>query len=422
MSEKRRDNKGRLLRSGERQRSDGMYEYRYIDARGKKHSVYSWRLVQTDRTPPGKRSNDPLRELERQIERDVEDGIEAWRAHNLILNTLFDDYIESKYELKQSTRTNYRYMYNKYIRDDFGLRKVADINYSDIRKLYNFLLNEVGFKPNSLDVINTILHPVFAIAVRDGVIRTNPTDGVMAEIRRTHTWEKPKRHALTIEQQEAFINYVASSEVYDKWLPLFTLLLGTGCRIGEALGLRWKDCDFRRGVISINHTLIYRLQDSGAVEFHVTKPKTQSGVRVVPMLREVKSALLHEYERQLVAGFNTSEVDGYSGFIFMNKDGDMLSPHCVNRAIKRIYTSYNQQEKMDARASHREPILIPHFTAHNLRHTFCTRFCENETNLKVIQDIMGHADIRTTMDIYNEATMDKKRESFENLEGKIKIS
>ena len=59
---------------------------------------------------------------------------------------------------------------------------------------------------------------------------------------------------------------------------------------------------------------------------------------------------------------------------------------------------------------------------HNLRHTFCTRFCENETNIKVIQEIMGHSDIGTTMNIYAEATEAKKRESFDNLEGKIKIS
>lgn len=71
---------------------------------------------------------------------------------------------------------------------------------------------------------------------------------------------------------------------------------------------------------------------------------------------------------------------------------------------------------------HREPVLIPHFSVHNLRHTFCTRFCENETNLKVIQEIMCHADISTTMNIYNEATKEKKIESFANLEGKIKIS
>lgn len=65
---------------------------------------------------------------------------------------------------------------------------------------------------------------------------------------------------------------------------------------------------------------------------------------------------------------------------------------------------------------------LPHFSCHHLRHTFCTRFCENETNLKVIQEIMGHADITTTMDVYNEATKDKKIEVFTGLEGKIKIS
>lgn len=65
---------------------------------------------------------------------------------------------------------------------------------------------------------------------------------------------------------------------------------------------------------------------------------------------------------------------------------------------------------------------LPLCQVNYLRHTFCTRFCENETNIKVIQEIMGHADIGTTMNIYAEATEQKKKESFSNLEGKIKIS
>jgi len=81
-----------------------------------------------------------------------------------------------------------------------------------------------------------------------------------------------------------------------------------------------------------------------------------------------------------------------------------------------------REELEAAKKERREPKLLPHFTAHNIRHTFCTRFCENEMNIKVIQEIMGHANISTTMNIYNEATMKKKKESFENLEGKIKIS
>ena len=90
-------------------------------------------------------------------------------------------------------------------------------------------------------------------------------------------------------------------------------------------------------------------------------------------------------------------------------------------AIKRIYTAYNEQEKQNAEKENRKPIFIPYFSCHNLRHTFCTRFCENETNIKVIQEIMGHSDIGTTMNVYAEATKEKKKESFEKLEGKIKI-
>lgn len=88
----------------------------------------------------------------------------------------------------------------------------------------------------------------------------------------------------------------------------------------------------------------------------------------------------------------------------------------------REYIAYNNREKVKAKKEQRKPILIGHFSIHNLRHTFCTRFCENETNIKIIQEIMWHSDISTTMNIYAEATESKKKESFDNLEGKIKIS
>ena len=82
---------------------------------------------------------------------------------------------------------------------------------------------------------------------------------------------------------------------------------------------------------------------------------------------------------------------------------------------------HNEQEEKKKKKEKRNPVIIRYFSVHNLRHTFCTRFCENETNIKVIQDIMGHSDISTTMNIYAEATDSKKKESFKNLQGKIKI-
>ena len=156
--------------------------------------------------------------------------------------------------------------------------------------------------------------------------------------------------------------------------------------------------------------------------FHVSTPKTKAGIRVIPMLEAVRKALLEERLSQMRTGFNQTVIDGYSGFIFSNRYGDALTPHCINRAIERISRDYNKEETEAAKEERRQPELLPHFTVHNLRHTFCTRFCENETNLKVIQEIMGHADISTTMNIYNEATKEKKKESFANLEVKVKIS
>ena len=170
-----------------------------------------------------------------------------------------------------------------------------------------------------MEIIHTILHPIFTVAVRDGYIRTNPTDNVMSEIKKSHNWEKSKRHALTVQQQSAFMTFLAENDQYRNWLPLFKVFLGTGCRVGEIIGLRWKDCDFENNLISINHNLIYRQQDSGKCEYHITTPKTKTGIRIIPMQSEVKDALLEEYEKQSKSGFNKTVIDGYSGFIFKNR-------------------------------------------------------------------------------------------------------
>lgn len=420
---KRTDNKGRILKDGESQRKDGTYRFNYTDAEGVRHDVYSKRLVPTDRLPSGCKEDLSLREKERKIVRDLEDGIKAPVENKATLNDLFWIYISNKTELKESTRTNYLYMYQKYVQDTLGKKKISSIKYSDIKAFYNKLIREMGFKPNTMEIIHTVIHPVFTLAVRDNYIRTNPAAGAMADVKKIHNWEKPKRHALTIQEQETFINYIAQHKIYNHWLSLFTVLLGTGGRIGEISGLRWEDCDFEAGIIHINHNMIYRKFDGDKkATFHIVTPKTSSGVRIIPMLSEVRKALIDEYERQKITGFNQSVVDGYTGFIFKTRHGNPMSAYNVNHAIDLICNNYNKEETSLANKEGREPFLIQHFSVHNLRHTFCTRFCENESNIKVIQEIMGHADIETTMNIYAEATEQKKKESFANLEGKIKIS
>lgn len=408
MKESRKDTRGRVLKEGESQRKDGSYEYKYRGADGRRHSVYAATLKE-------------LREKRKQAEKDVEDGI-LHVNQNIVLNDIFDIYYSGKKELKESTLTNYKYMYDKYVRGKFGKQRISLIRYSDVRKFYNHLINDLKFKPNSLETIHSLLHPTFTLAVRDGYIRSNPSDGLMGDIKKSHCWEKPQRHALTEAEQEAFVQFVSTSPIYSHWMPLFTFLLGTGCRIGETIGLRWVDCDFENDEIFINHNVIYRFRENDGCRFRITTPKTSAGNRVVPMLSEVKDALLREREAQKRLKLKSPVVDGYSHFVFLNRENNLHNPMTVNRAIKRIVRDYNREEVKLAEAESRQPLLIRDFSAHNLRHTFCTRFCENETNLKVIQDIMGHSDISTTMNIYAEATAEKKKNAFVNLEGKLRIS
>lgn len=427
---KRKDNRGRNLKDGEHQQPDGRYKYQYFDGNGERKAVYSWKLVSTDRLPPGKRDCLSLREKEEQIEADRKDGIDGRRAQKTTLNDMFRLYMSGKGNLKESVKNNYEYMYERYVHDAVGKKPIDSIKYSTMKAFYQDLLSGKGtfrtdgFKPNSLETIHTILHPTFALAVRDGIIRTNPTDGLMAELKKSNNWEKPKRHALTEEQQKLFVEFLQTSEIYNHWLPLFTFLLGTGCRIAETIGIRWTDCNFEDNTISINHNLIYRMRSDGNCGMYITTPKTSAGCRTIPMLSGVKQALMVERSRQLAEGTYfkpVAEVDGYKGFVFTNRNGYVHNPQTINRAIERIRLAANEQEAERAKREHREPVVIPHFSCHNLRHTFCTRFCENETNLKLIQDIMGHSDISTTMDIYAEVSESKKQEAFENLDGKIKI-
>lgn len=172
---------------------------------------------------------------------------------------------------------------------------------------------------------------------------------------------------------------------------------------------------------SINHNLVYRVQEDGTCTNHVNSPKTKAGIRIIPMLDEVFDAFLEEYQYQKVIGFCTDEIDGYSGFVFCTGDGKVYLPNAINRTIRSICADYNKEEESKAKEENRDPVLLPKFSCHILRHTFCTRFCENETNLKVIQEIMGHADISTTMDVYAEATQEKKKESMTSLQSALLV-
>ena len=410
MATTRKDLRGRTLRKGEMQRSsDKRYAYSYKDPLGRRKYIYANDLV-------------TLREKETQLTKDQLDGLDIYVAGKATVNFVFDRYMSLKTNLRQTTRSNYLYMYDRFVRDTFGKKKIAVIRYSDVLQFYNYLLDKQDLQVNTLESVHTLLHPTFQLAVRDEIIRKNPTDGVLTEIKKSYEQTTDVRHALTIPQQRAFMEHIANHPVYCHWWPLFTVLLGTGCRIGEALGLRWDDLDYERRTININHSLVYYpVGENRSSIQHISKPKTDAGIRTIPMLDAVKDAFEMLREEQKESGWSDVEIDGMTGFVFCSRFGNVPNPQSVNRAIKRIIADYNEGEEAASKKQHRNAVLLPDFSAHNLRHTFCTRLCEKETNLKVIQSVMGHKDIQTTMDIYAEATEQKKQESFERLAATLDV-
>ena len=402
----RKDPKGRVLRRGEGYRPDkDLYIYQYMDPLGQQHTLYAKTLVE-------------LRRKEDEVTRDRLDNIRTYVAGRTTLNYAYDRYIALKYDLKPTTKANYNYMYDHFVRDTIGKRLLKDIKYSDIKYYYYQLMNEWGVKPITVDNVHTVLHPVFQMGVRDGIIRINPASGVMTEIKKSRLWDKGTRHALTVDQTTAFMDYTENHPQFNHWLTLFAVFFGTGMRVSEVCGLRWEDVDFEKREISVNHNFVYSRWDGdgGKETFHITTPKTAKGTRIIPMMDEVYEALQAEYAHQKETGFCTAEVDGMKGFIFRNRFEGVLHQGPINKAIKRVYTSYNDEELLNAAKAKRKPLLIPHFSCHHMRHTFCTRLCERETNIKAIQEIMGHADVQTTLNIYAEATDEVKHAAIESLQ------
>lgn len=192
-------------------------------------------------------------------------------------------------------------------------------------------------------------------------------------------------------------------------------------RIGEALGPRWCDCDFNEGIIHVTHSLLYKQSEEGGYRYRISAPKANAEFREIPMFDAVKAALLRERKKRCT-NKKKLVVDGYSGFIFLNNNGQVYTQSFIYDAIQGITTSYNKEEYTKALSEKRPPCYLPKIIAHILRHTFYTRMYENKADIKVLQETMGHRNIRTTIEIYTKALKDKKIETMQALNGAFKLS
>ena len=402
----RKDNKGRVLKDGERQRANGSYEFRWKE-NGKRKSVYAPTLKK-------------LREKESAIQRDTLDGIQT-DGRTLTLNDMYERWLPLKTSLSEGTYMNYKFMYEYYVKDNFGKKKIADIKSTDIQRLY-IALHEDCLAYSTLDNLHRVLQQIFNQAVKDDYIRKNPCAGIMKDLKQSADYKKNKVIALKPHQRDAFMNFVANSDRYKHWHPIFTILLYTGMRIGEFTALRPEDIDFDNGYITITHSLSYRKNKEGKCVYTYGDTKTESSKRCLPMLPNVKQAFLDIMKRQADKNLKCRvSVNGFDDFITLNRLGRPLYQGLVNSAIKGILEQYCEEVEKPAKEKGEEFIVIPKFSCHSFRHTFATNFYASTKDVKALQAILGHANFEITMDIYVDLFKDDIDDAFDDFGEKQNI-
>lgn len=400
LSQKRRDTKGRILRDNERQRTDGSYEFRYFGSDGKKHSVYSWCLVATDKPPAGKRSKAPLRELEKQVQKDLLDGIYTAGGGLTVIEQV-ERYVLTKTGVKPTTEAGYKTVLNVLRQTEFGGRRIDSIKLSDAKLFLIDMQKKDGKSFSTIHTVRGVLRPAFQMAVDDDLIRKNPFDWQLASVLvdDSHT-----REAISRADERKFLSFVEEDPHFCEYYDAIFILLHTGLRISELCGLTLSNVDFQKKEILIDHQL-QRKQDG---TLYAETTKTESGVRTIPMAKEVYECFQRVVTSRVPPQVEPM-VDGYTGFVWLNKKARKgLRPMVAmdwEHIFKRIVTKYNSIYK----------VQLPTITPHVCRHTFCSNMAKSGMNPKVLQYLMGHSDISITLNTYTHLGLEAAKEELNRL-------
>ena len=278
MSSKRRDSKGRILRNGEIQMKNGRYRYKYVNTFGEEKYVYSWRLDVHDPQQADKPIEASLREKEKQIQADMFDQITP-EGGKLTVLALVERYVSLKNNVRPSTEASYRTVINILTKDPFGGRRIDKVKLSDAKFwLVQMQKNGRGF--SSIRTIRGIMRPAFQLAVDDDLIRKNP---FAFELMSVVYNDSVTREAISREDERKFLKFVQEDKHFCKYYDGIYILLNTGLRISEFVGLTKSDIDFENMKINVDH----QLQRYIGIGYKMVEPKTESGVRQIPMTEEV---------------------------------------------------------------------------------------------------------------------------------------
>lgn len=378
--ERRKDSKGRVLKKGESERKDGRYQYRYNDAFGARKTVYANGLNE-------------LRDLEKRIEKDIGDGIDYSKGQMTVYE-LVERYLSLKQGVRYNTRIGYNFVSNILGKEPFSRLKVSNVKVSDAQKWIIKMYND-GKGYSTLSSICGVVKPAFQMACNEDVIRKNPFDFKITDVVPNNS---KKREALTEDEQIEWLSFIKNDKTYCKYYDEFVVLLNTGMRVSEFCGLTSKDLDFNNRKINVDHQLVRERNG----KYYVEKTKTQAGCRFIPMTNEVFQSLKRIIENRPKLKIEPF-VDGYTGFILVDKNGN---PKIALHIENEIRWSLKKYKKL---FPNKPPIIV---TPHVLRHTFCTNMINAGMDAKRLQYLMGHSDVSTTLNIYTHMGYEKASEQM----------
>lgn len=391
----RKDNKGRNLKTGESQRKDGLYRFKYVDLHGKIHDVYSWRLLPSDKLPAGKHPCKSLREIEKDIMRNAE--IENIDCSSITLSDLIKMYIAARKNVRESTQIGYQTQQKIVDAHEIGKREISCITISDAKLFLISLQKDENRSFNSIRCLRGVLKPAYDFAIENGFITENPFNFDLTKVCKK---DAVPRDPLTPRQKKLLLKFVKNDEYYCKYYNALVVLLGLGLRISEFCGLLISDIDFSDKTVHIRHQLLHIKG-----KYCLTTLKTDNGFRNLPMTDEVADAFQNIIDNRTVPEPDFI-IDGYSGFLFYNRFGRPLYESNWAHTLKSMINRYNSIFKEE----------LPHIYPHMLRHTYCTDMARDGASLQKLKYLMGHSDITTTSKIYTHLQAEDARDEVFRIE------
>lgn len=382
-----KDLKGKDLGPGVMQRKDGRYSGRYTGADGKRHEKYFDKLTDAKRFVVTGQLN---------TEANVDD-----RVDNLTVDEWYRYWMKTfKSSLSPNTQRNYRDRYSRDIQPIIGRKLIRDIKPMHCQQIINEM--DGRYAAGTIYQTYICLGSMLKSAVMNDIIPKQPMNGVMMP-----KFKKRKDiHFLTVEEQARFEEAAKNTR---NW-PQFRLVLQTGLRTGELIGLTWDCVDFENRVITVNKQMEYRYKER---KWRASSPKTLAGIRKIPMTDDAYEIFKEIYEKK---PFRKEAPVLEQELEYMDPNTQRIRKFkmkdCVFVNFRTGEPTKNSSYDTNLYKICEQADIKP-FCMHALRHTFATRCIERGVKPKALQKILGHASLSTTMDTYVHVTDESLEEAME---------